>query len=87
MKPLNTTLDQPLPQRYPGVGRADSSGPAAVIANGTTMVVVFVGWLTALISCQSVLFTCDQTFNKVDYEFLSQYSTKLIKISITHIIK
>jgi len=66
MKLLNTTLDQPLLQRYPGVGRADSSGPAAVVTNGTTMMVVFVGWLTALISRQSVLFACEQTFDNVD---------------------
>ena len=78
MKPLNTTLDQPLPQRYPGVGRADSSGPAAVIANGTTMVVVFVGWLTALIIRQSLLFLCEQTLDKVDNKFF--VSTKVLHV-------
>ena len=78
MKPLNTTLDQPLPQRYPGVGRADSSGPAAVIANGTTMVVVFVGWLTALIIRQSLLFLREQTLDKVDNKFF--VSTKVLHV-------
>ena len=44
------------------------------------MVVVFVGWLTALVSCQSILFLREQTLDKVDNNFFSQYSTKLIKI-------
>jgi hypothetical protein len=37
------------------------------------MVVVFVGWSTALLSRVSVLFLSEQTYNKVD----NKYSTKL----------
>jgi hypothetical protein len=45
------------------------------------MVVVFVvvGWLT-LVSHQSLPFLCEQSDNKVDNEFFSQYSTKLKKV-------
>ena len=34
------------------------------------MVVVFIGWLTALVIHPSLLFLCEQTRNKVDNEFL-----------------
>jgi hypothetical protein len=44
------------------------------------MVVAFVGMLTALVRRQSLLFLCEQTLlDKVDNEFFSQYSTKLLK--------
>ena len=42
------------------------------------MVVVFFGWLTALVNRQSILFLCEQIYDKVDNEIFSQYSTKLI---------
>jgi hypothetical protein len=45
------------------------------------MVVAFVGMLTALVRRQSLLFLCDEQtlLDKVDNEFFSQYSTKLLK--------
>ena len=39
-----------------------------------------VGWLTALLSHESVLFLHEQTYDKVYYEFFCQYSTKLLRI-------
>ena len=33
------------------------------------MVAVFVGWLTALVICQSLLFLREQTLDKVDNKF------------------
>ncbi len=42
IKPCHTTLVQPLPQRFPRVGRADLPGPVRCIGNGTTMVNVCV---------------------------------------------
>ena len=54
---------------------------ANVVANGTTMVNVFVGWSTAIVSRQTVLFLHEETYDKVDNEILSVlYSTKLIII-------
>ena len=47
------------------------------------MVVMFVGWSAALVSRQSVLFLREQTYDKVD---TSLYSTKLVRMSVTHIV-
>jgi hypothetical protein len=52
------------------VGRAKCQGPAAAVANKTTMVVMFVGWSAALVSRESVLFLREQTYDKVDNEFI-----------------
>jgi hypothetical protein len=52
------------------VGRAKCQGPAAAVANNTTMVVMFVGWSAALVSRESVLFLREQTYDKVDNEFI-----------------
>ena len=49
-------------------------GPPSCISRRHTMVVVFVGWSTALLSRVSVLFLREQTYNKVD----NKYSTKLV---------
>ena len=47
------------------------------------MVVMFVGWSAALVSRQSVLFLREQTYDKVDTNL---YSTKLVRMSVTHIV-
>ncbi len=52
------------------------AGPPSCISRHHTMVVVFVGWSTALLSHESVLFLREQTYNKVD----NKYSTKLENI-------
>jgi hypothetical protein len=41
---------KPLPQRYPGVGRADSLRPCHCSSKRHHLVMVFVGWSTALVS-------------------------------------
>ena len=82
MKPSNTALGQPILQRLlvPGVGWTDLPSPCHCIGKHHTMVNVFVGWSTALVSRQSLLFLCEQTLDKVDWICFSQYSTKFLKI-------
>ncbi len=41
---------------------------ADVVANGTTMVNVYVGWLIALVSSQTLLSLHEETYDKVDNE-------------------
>jgi hypothetical protein len=64
--------------RLPGWTGLIHNHPADVVANGTTMVVVFVGWLTALIIRQSLLFLREQTLDKVDNKFF--VSTKVLHV-------
>jgi hypothetical protein len=62
-----------------GWGGLISHHHANVVANGTTMVNVFVGWLTAIVSRQTVLFLHEETYDKVDSEFF--FSIVLYKIN------
>ena len=50
--PIKTALAQPLPKRLPGVGWLICCSHAAVVVNGTTMVMWCVGWLTRLLTIQ-----------------------------------
>ena len=62
---LNITLTHnpwPAPSRgSQGWGGLIHHRYADVVANGTTMVNVFVEWSTALVSCQSLLFLREET--------------------------
>ena len=77
IKPVNTTLSQPHrgTQRWGGLIHR---GPAAVEANGTTMLPVFVEWLTAH---KSVL-----SYDTVDNEVFSQHYTKLKTKKVLHVL-
>ena len=80
IKPVNTALSQPH-RGTQGWGGLIHRGPAAVEANGTTMLPVFVEWLTALVGHKSVL-----SYDTVDNEVFSQHYTKLKTKKVLHVL-